>query len=223
VAACFQRRPTHTGPPQITITRRQPGQGSRALFNLALALRQAGRFQEAAEPVRSAVSAYREAGNRDEEARSLLLLLGAVLGCGQINEAIAADLDAVAIRRESGDRRGLRRALQMLRANEEIKSMLDAGRALLDAGRCEEASTVYQGVAFAFRQLGDRHSQAVMSASLGTALRGAGHFDEAIAVLTETAGIFGDLGDADREQETRAELVAAQQDQASATQQDLGN
>lgn len=195
---------------------------ARALFNLALVLRQAGRFQEAVEPVRGAVSAYREAGNRDEEARSLLLL-GAVLGCGRIDEAIAADLDAVAIRRESGDRRGLRRALQILRSHEEIKSLLDVGRTFLDAGRYEEASTVYRQVASAFRQLGDRHSQAASSASLGMALRGAGRFDEAIAVLAETAGIFGDLGDADREQETRAELVAAQQDQAGAIELDLGN
>jgi tetratricopeptide (TPR) repeat protein len=198
------------------------GEEARALFNLALALRQAGRYQEAIEPARGAISAYRETGNRDEEARSLILL-GAVLGCDRIDEAIAACRDAAAIRRESGDREGLRRALQLLRSHEEIKSMLDEGRALLDAGRYEEASTVYRRGAFAFHQLGDRRSQAVASAGLGTALRGAGRFDEAIAVLDETAGIFGDLGDADREQETRAELVAAQQDQASAIQQDLGN
>jgi len=187
----------------------------RPLFNLALALRKSGRFQEAIEPIRGAVSAYREAGNRGEEANSLILL-GTVLGCGRIDEAISAYRDAAAIYRESGDRRGVRRALRLLRANEEIKSMLDAGSALLAAGQYEEALTGYRQAASAFRQLGDRHSQGIMSASLGTALRGAGRFGEAIAALAEAAGIFGDLSDADREHEARAELTAAQQDQASA-------
>jgi tetratricopeptide (TPR) repeat protein len=198
------------------------GEEARALFSQALALRQAGRFQEAIEPARGAVSAYRQAGNRDQEAKSLLLL-GAVLGCGRIDEAITADRHAAAIRQEIGDQQGLRRALGILQSHEQIKSVLDEGRALLNAGRYEEASTLYQTITLAFRELGDRHNQAVTSASLGTALRGAGRFDEAIAVLAETAGVFGELGDTDREQETRAELVAAQQDQARVIQLDPGN
>ena len=146
-------------------------------------MRQAGRFQEAIEPLRSAVSAYREAGDRGKEASSLILL-GMVLGFGRIDEAITAYWDAAAIYRETGDHRRLRRALSLLRANEQIKTMLDAGRALLAAGQYDEALTEYRRAASALHRSGDRHSQGVIFASLGAALRGAGRSSEAIAVLT---------------------------------------
>ncbi len=207
-----------------TANRRSEGM---AVNNLGMALREAGRVEEAITAHQDAAAIFRETGDRHSEGDALGNLGLALREAGRLEEAITACQDAAAIFRETGDRQSEGIALGNLgvalreagRLEEAITAHQDAaaifwvtadrhregdalgnlGVAQLEAGRVEEAITTCQDAVAVYRETGDRHREGDALGNLGVALREAGRVEEAITAHQDAAAIYRETGDQDGE------------------------
>ncbi|MEV6008865.1 tetratricopeptide repeat protein [Streptomyces sp. NPDC051976] len=130
------------------------------------------------------VAAATAAPAQHAAATGLVLALGAFFDLRQYaNDWIHLSTVAVAVCREAGDRRNERGALEGL------------GRALIRAGRFNEAVDTFTAVLDLCREAGDRHAEAATLSNLGQALASLEKYVEAANVLTDAAGIFEEVGD----------------------------
>lgn len=90
---------------------------------------------------------------------------------------------AVGICREAGDRHNERAALDGL------------GRALIRAGRFEEAVDVFTAILDLCRETGDRHVEAITLTHLGQVLAFLENYVDAVNVLTDAAALFAEVRD----------------------------
>ncbi|MEU3604436.1 tetratricopeptide repeat protein [Streptomyces sp. NPDC035033] len=141
------------------------------------------RFHDALAIGASAVTAARELGDRQGEARALNNLGLALRKVRRFDEAIAHHTQAADVYREFGNRQGEARALNNL------------GLALQAVRRHDEAIAAHDEDLAICRDLGDRRGEARALNNLGLALQAVRRHDEAIAAHDEDLAICRDLGD----------------------------
>ncbi|MBX9361798.1 tetratricopeptide repeat protein [Streptomyces sp. WAC04114] len=175
------------------------GEGA-MLNNLGIALREAGRAEEAIEVLTQAATLFSELGDRHHEGRALTNLGGALTNVDRFEEAIDALTQDLAICRELGDLHGQGVALTGLAL---IMSSVD---------RVEEAIPLFTSALAIFRELGDRQSEEDALNGLGRFLLQMDRFDEAIEILTQDLAICREFGDHHREADTLNVLGVALQE-----------
>jgi tetratricopeptide (TPR) repeat protein len=162
---------------------RDRGTEATALDNLGIALREAGRFEEAITTLQRAAKLFRKTGYQRHEGHALIRLGSALVGMRRFEEAITTLQRAAKIFRRTSDRQG------------EGDALNELGGALKEAGLVEEAITACQDAAAIFRETGDRHGEGMALNNLGIALREAGLVGEAITACQGAAAIFRETGD----------------------------
>ncbi|MGY1581120.1 ATP-binding protein [Streptomyces sp. MN13] len=154
-----------------------------AWSDLGLALREAGRVEEAIDAGTRARDLHQTAGNRHGEATAWSNLGLALQGAGRVEEAIDADAHARDLHRATGDLHG------------EAIAWSNLGLALGHAGRTEEAIDATTRARDLHQAIGDRHSEATAWHNLGLALREAGRVEEAIEAYGRASAIYQDFED----------------------------
>ncbi|MER5916426.1 tetratricopeptide repeat protein [Streptomyces sp. NPDC001982] len=171
----------------------------------------------------TALTVFREFGDRHGEGAALNNLGLALQEVRRFEEAIDTHTQAAAVYRELGDRHGEGQALgnlglalrQVRRFEEAIDTHTQAvavfrelgdrhgegtelnnlGLALVEVRRFEEAIDAHTQDLAVFRELGDRHGEGMALNNLGNALREVGRFEEAIDAHTRAAAVCLELGD----------------------------
>ncbi|MEU0645995.1 tetratricopeptide repeat protein, partial [Streptomyces umbrinus] len=164
-------------------TQGHPATSTTLAFTLGEYLSNRRAFNDWITVTTTALTLYREAGDRHGEGRALNNLGSALQEVRRFEEAIDAHTQAADIYREAGDRHAEGRALNNL------------GLALQDVRRFEEAIDAHTQAAEIFREAGDRHSEGTAWNNLGLALREVRRFEEAIDAHTQAAEIFREAGD----------------------------
>ncbi|QIJ64803.1 tetratricopeptide repeat protein [Streptomyces sp. JB150] len=154
-----------------------------ALNNLGLALRQAGRAEEAIDAHSRARDLCRAAGDRHGEAGVWSNLGTALRQAGRVEEAIDADTRARDLCRAAGDRHG------------EARAWSNLGTDLWKAGRAEEAIDAHTRARDLCRAIGNRPREAGVWNNLGVALLAAGRPDEAIEAYGKALEIYREFKD----------------------------
>lgn len=154
-----------------------------ALNSLGLALRSAGRVDEAIEAHMSDRDLCRSSGDRQGEAEAWNNLGVALLKAGRVEEAIEAHMRDRDLCRSTGDRRG------------EASACNNLGLALRHAGRVEEAIEAHTSARDMHQRAKDRHREAMAWNNLGTALREAGRAREAVEAHDRALGLFHEFED----------------------------
>ncbi|MFD8236592.1 tetratricopeptide repeat protein [Streptomyces sp. NPDC059696] len=130
------------------------------------------------------VAAAKAAPAHHAAATGLVLALGTFFDLRRhTNDWLNLGTAAVGICRAAGDRHNERAALDGL------------GRALIRAGRFEEAVDVFTAVLDVCRETGDRHVEAITLTNLGQALAFQENFVDAVNVLMDAAALFEEVGD----------------------------
>jgi tetratricopeptide (TPR) repeat protein/transcriptional regulator with XRE-family HTH domain len=142
-----------------------------------------------------ALAAYRLAGDRAGEARSLSNLGALYHKLGRLPEAMGAYEQGLDLARRVGHRRYEAYALANLAAMRR------------DLGRADEAVDLDLTAIALFRDIGDRHGQADATDDLALAHRAAGRHAEALAAHRAALGIVRDLTDRPREGRILSELA----------------
>ncbi|MFI6015026.1 tetratricopeptide repeat protein [Streptomyces sp. NPDC051243] len=136
--------------------------------HLGLALRDAGRAEDAITAHTQARDLHQDAGDRHNEAGSWNNLGLALREAGRAEDAITAHTQARDLFRVAGDR------------HHEGVVWNNLGSALRQAGRAEEAIAAHIQACNLSRAAGDRHNEAGSWNNLGLALRETGQMEEAI-------------------------------------------
>ncbi|MEV7545647.1 tetratricopeptide repeat protein [Streptomyces sp. NPDC089915] len=135
----------------------------------------------------SALTVFREAGDRLGEGQALNNLGVALRKVGRFGEAIATHTRQLAICRELGD------------LEREGYALNNLGCVLREVGRFEESIDVHAQAAIIFREAGDAYREGQTLLNLGIALRKVGRFEQAIATHIQELAICRGLGDLHRE------------------------
>ncbi|WP_324609644.1 tetratricopeptide repeat protein [Streptomyces sp. WM6386] len=150
-----------------------PGTESSAWDLLGLALREAGRVEEAVAAHTHARDLYQAAHDRDGEANALNNLGIALREAGKVEEAIVA----------------LTRARDLHRVDRGSKEAAETwgnlGNALEEAGRVQEAIDAHTRSRDMFQDIGHRHGEGGAWHNLGSALQEAGRTKEAVKAYGE--------------------------------------
>jgi tetratricopeptide (TPR) repeat protein/transcriptional regulator with XRE-family HTH domain len=155
----------------------------------------AGDDQASLRHTEDALAAYRMAGDRAGEARSLNNLGALYHELGRLPEAMGSYERALELARRVGHRRYQAYALANLAAMRR------------DLGRLGEAVDLDLAAIALFGDIGDRHGQADATDDLALAHRAAGRHDEALAAHRAALGIVRDLADRPREGRILRELA----------------
>ncbi|MFI9174558.1 tetratricopeptide repeat protein [Streptomyces lincolnensis] len=139
-----------------------------AWTSLGIALREAGRVEEAIEAHTRARDLYQAARDRHREGMAWNNLGVALRDAGRVEEAIDALTSARDLFQAAGDR------------HREGTTWNNLGLALRDAGRAEEAIDAHTRARDLFQAAGDRHREGMAWNNLGVALEEAGRVEEAI-------------------------------------------
>ncbi|MFC8373433.1 tetratricopeptide repeat protein [Streptomyces sp. NPDC057239] len=168
--------------------------------NLGLALRHAGRTEEAINAHSLAHDLYQSAGDRHREANAWNNLGLALQVAGRAEEAIDAHTRDRDLCQAAGDRH-----------NEAI-AWNNLGSALRNAGRAEEAIDAHTLARDLFQATGDRHHEATAWNNLGNALQEAGRAKEAIEAYSKDLEICREFEDWYGEGQTLHNLALAHED-----------
>ncbi|NEY35944.1 tetratricopeptide repeat protein, partial [Streptomyces sp. PRKS01-65] len=136
--------------------------------NLGLALRQAGRVEEAIDAHIRARDLFQAVGDRHGEAAAWNNLGSALAQAGRAKKAINAHTRARDLHQAVGDR------------HREAGAWNNLGSALAQAGRVKKAINAHTRARDLFQTVGDRHREAGAWNNLGVALAEAGRVEEAI-------------------------------------------
>ncbi|MEU6597360.1 tetratricopeptide repeat protein [Streptomyces flaveolus] len=151
--------------------------------HLGIALREAGRVEEAIDAHTNARDTFQTAGDRLNEAMAWSNLGTALLEASRVEEAIAADTRARGLFQAAGDHQ------------REASAWDSLGLALREKGRVEEAIDAHTNARDMFQTAGDRHGAAGAWNNLGIALRTAGRVEEAIAAYGESLALCQEFED----------------------------
>ncbi|MFI9762138.1 ATP-binding protein [Streptomyces sp. NPDC051963] len=151
--------------------------------NLGLALRNAGRVEEAIDAHTRGRDLRQAAGDRRGEASACNNLGIALQEAGRMEEAIDTLTSARDLCRAAGDRHG------------EAMAWNNLGLALRNAGRVEEAIDAHTRARGPHRAAGDRHGEATAWNNLGIALQEAGRVEEAIEAYGTALAILEEFED----------------------------
>ncbi|MEU6378450.1 tetratricopeptide repeat protein [Streptomyces sp. NPDC046909] len=146
--------------------------------NLGLALREAGRTDEAIDAHTHAHDLHQTTGDRQGEADAWNNLSVALREAGRTDEAIDAHTHAHDLYQTTGDRQG------------EGMAWNNLGNALEEAGRTDEAIDAHTHAHDLHQTIGDRHSEGMTWNNLGVTLWKAGRTDEAIEAYGKSLEIF---------------------------------
>ncbi|MFI8530005.1 tetratricopeptide repeat protein [Streptomyces aquilus] len=136
--------------------------------NLGVALREAGRVEEAVQAHTRARDLHQAAGNRPREASAWNGLGNALGEAGRVEEAVQALTRARDLHQAAGDRPG------------EAMAWNNLGLALREAGRVEEAVQAHTRARDLYQAAGDRTREASVWNNLGVAQEEAGRVGEAV-------------------------------------------
>ncbi|MGW3117519.1 tetratricopeptide repeat protein [Streptomyces sp. NPDC001107] len=148
-------------------TQDRPGEAS-AWNNLGLALRSAGRVEEAIDAHTRARDLHQGTQDRHREAMAWNNLGAALQQAGRTEEAIDAHTRARDLYQDTQDR------------HREATAWNNLGAALQRAGRAEEAIDAHTRARDLYQDTQDRHREATAWNNLGNALQKAGRTEEAI-------------------------------------------
>ncbi|CQR61688.1 Regulatory protein AfsR [Streptomyces leeuwenhoekii] len=151
--------------------------------NLGLALREAGRVEEAIDAHTRDLDLCQAAGDRHGGATAWHSLGSALEEAGRVEEAIDAHTRARDLFQTIGDRHG------------EAAAWNNLGLALQKAGRVEEAIDALARARDLFQTAGDRHNEAKAWIGLGLALKGEGRVEEVIEAFGKALEIFREFED----------------------------
>ncbi|MEV6766049.1 tetratricopeptide repeat protein [Streptomyces sp. NPDC051105] len=168
--------------------------------NLGLALKGAGRVEEAIHAHTHARDLHRDAATPHHEAIAWNNLGLALRGAGRVEEAIHAHTRARDLFQDIGD--GPREAI----------AWNNLGIALKEAGRVEEAIDTHTHARDLHRAVGARHGEAMAWGNLGIALRTAGRVEESIEAYTKALSIYREFDDWYGAGQTLHSLANAHQD-----------
>jgi tetratricopeptide (TPR) repeat protein len=148
----------------------------------ALALRDAGRAQEAIQPLEAALALARRVGDAPLEG-ILLGALGSVESDqGRVAEARQRYVDALAVHLEVGNRR------------DEGIIRINIGSLHLERGELDQARACFQDALTVHREVGDRSTEAVTLGHLGVVHRVQGRLGEAQACFEAALAAHRELG-----------------------------
>ncbi|RPF36357.1 tetratricopeptide repeat protein [Streptomyces sp. TLI_185] len=139
-----------------------------ASHNLGIALREAGRAEEAVDAHAQARDLFRATGDVRREAAAWNSMGSALREAGRVEEALDAYIRARDLTQAAGDSQG------------EAGAWTNLGAALQDAGRADEAVDAHTRALVLHQAAGNRHAEGGVWNNLGNALRLAGRVAEAI-------------------------------------------
>ncbi|AZQ40708.1 tetratricopeptide repeat protein [Streptomyces cyaneochromogenes] len=151
--------------------------------HLGVALREAGRAEEAIDAHTRARDLYRATGDHESEAMAWDNLGIALREAGRTEEAIDAHTRARDLCQEAEDR------------HHEAGAWHNLGNAQQEAGRTEEAIDAHTQARDLFQATGDRHREAKAWHSLGNGLQEAGRAEEAIEAYGESLEAYREFED----------------------------
>ncbi|WP_345021397.1 tetratricopeptide repeat protein [Streptomyces shaanxiensis] len=151
--------------------------------HLGVALREAGRAEEAIDAHTRARDLYQATGDHESEAMAWDNLGIALREAGRTEEAIDAHTRARDLCQEAEDR------------HHEAGAWHNLGNAQQDAGRTEEAIDAHTQARDLFQATGDRHREAKAWHSLGNGLQDAGRAEEAIEAYGESLEAYREFED----------------------------
>ncbi|MCL8017509.1 tetratricopeptide repeat protein [Streptomyces sp. AS02] len=157
--------------------------GAIAWDHLGVALREAGRAEEAIDAHTQARDLYQATGDRESEAMAWDNLGIALREAGRAEEAIDAHTQARDLCQEAEDR------------HHEAGAWHNLGNAQQEAGRTEEAIDAHTQARDLFQATGDRHREAKAWHSLGNGLQDAGRAEEAIEAYGESLEAYREFED----------------------------
>ncbi|MFD3590201.1 tetratricopeptide repeat protein [Streptomyces sp. NPDC058683] len=141
--------------------------------HLGIALREAGRVEEAIKAHTHARDLYQDADNRRHEAIAWNNLGNALQEAGRVEEAIKALTHARDLSRDTDDR------------HHEAMAWSNLGVALWETGRVEEAIEALTHARDLYQDADDRYRKATVWNNLGNALRKAGRVEESVEAHAE--------------------------------------
>jgi tetratricopeptide (TPR) repeat protein len=165
--------------------------------NLGLALREAGRVEEAIDAHTRARELNQAAGDHPGEARAWNNLGLALREAGRVDEAIDAHTHARELNQAAGDRYG------------EATAWNNLGSALREAGRVEKAIDAHTHARELRQAVGDRHGEARAWNNFGIALGEAGRIEKAIEAFGKALEVFREFEDWYGEGQTLGNLALA--------------
>ncbi|MET7485617.1 tetratricopeptide repeat protein [Streptomyces sp. NPDC005538] len=151
--------------------------------NLGIALREAGRAEEAIDAHTRARDLHQAAGDRYREAMAWNNLGLAQRRASRVEEAIDAHSHARFLFQAAGDRTG------------EGIAWNNLGLALGETGQAEEAIDAYTRARDLFQAIWDRHREAMTWGNLGNALRETGRGEESIRAHRKGLEIYREFED----------------------------
>ncbi|MDH3640517.1 MAG: tetratricopeptide repeat protein [Gammaproteobacteria bacterium] len=154
---------------------------ARAFYGVAGMARQQGRLEEAEIFCEDALDLYRQAGDRQGEARALGELGAILAGQGHNDRSVASLEQALAILREIDDPERLSFTLATLGALQQIQ------------GGVEDAAASYGEALDIARQRGDNHLAATALVNLGELAQLKGNNSEARTYYEESLAIYDEL------------------------------
>ncbi|MBK3580334.1 ATP-binding protein [Streptomyces sp. MBT65] len=146
--------------------------------SLGIALRQAGRAQEAIDAHTHARDLFQVLGNREDEASAWNNLGSALREAGRVEEAVDAHTHARDLFQVLGNR------------NDEAGAWNNLGNALLEAGRMEESIEAYDRASEIFREFEDWFSEGLSLYNLALVYEDAHHHAEARTAYLQSADAF---------------------------------
>ncbi|MGW7546351.1 tetratricopeptide repeat protein [Streptomyces sp. NPDC054770] len=156
---------------------------ARASDNLGIALREAGRTEEAIDAHTHAWNLFQAVGDRRDEAMAWTNLGLALREAGRTEEAISAHTRARDLHHAAKDRQ------------REAIAWINLGLALSNAGRPEEEVEAVLRALDLFQAVGDRHREGMGWTNLGLALREVGRPAEEIDAHSKALEIFLEFED----------------------------
>ena len=165
--------------------------------SLGIALREAGRVEEAIDALIHARDLRQATGDSHGEAAPWNNLGVALREAGRVEEAIDAHIRARDLFRDAGDR------------HPEADAWTSLGVALLVAGRAGEAIDAHTRARDLYQAAGDRHRKAMAWNNLGIALEDAGRVDESIEAYGRALEIHQEFEDWYRAGQTLENLAVA--------------
>ncbi|MGW6060326.1 tetratricopeptide repeat protein [Streptomyces sp. NPDC055189] len=174
-----------------------PDTATSLAWDLARFLDSRRRYQDLITITSTALTVYRELGDRRREGMALNNLGHAFKGLRRFDEAIDAHTRDLGICRDLGDRRG------------EGIALAGLGHALSGARRFDEAMDAHTRELAICRELGDRQGESTALGSLGSTLCAMRRFEQSLVVLVDALNICRELGDRDRASVVLANLGEA--------------
>ncbi|WUE60198.1 tetratricopeptide repeat protein [Streptomyces sp. NBC_00487] len=154
-----------------------------ACNNLGVALRAAGRAEEAIDALSYALDLYQAAEDHYREAGVWNNLGSALHVAGRVEEAVEAHTRACDLYQVAGDR------------HREAGAWVNLGLALQVANRVEEAIEAHTRARDLYQAIGDRHHEAHAWNGLGIALRAVGRMEDAVEAIGHALEIYREFED----------------------------